>query len=331
MSSTCLIRKCFKYTVIAIFTFGAAMSTHAQAPDGYPNKPIKLVVPFAAAGSTDVVARIVAEGLRSTLAQSVVVENKAGAGGLLGTEAVAQAAPDGYTIGMATVSTLTVNPLVFARGESVVSRVTPVVNLVTMPGVYMVHPKLGVNTFEALIAKAKEQPGKVTVGVPGLGTLGHLMVVALNETYKTEFQIVPYRGAAPAMTDALAGMIDVMPDQLPSAMPHIKGGKLIPLVQTSATRSADLPNVPTFKELGQESLNSLSWFGLVVPKNTPAHIVKTLQDAAVKAVRLPQVRERLKALGAAPTEMDQSKFPEQISQQLRRNKVLVDKAGVKPE
>ncbi len=314
-------------------TASLALHAGAQSADGYPNKPVKLIVPFAAGGSTDVVARVLAEGLRTTLGQSIVVDNKAGAGGLLGTETVAQAVPDGYTVGMATVSTMTINPLLFTRAEGIVAKLTPVANLVTMPAVYMVHPNLGVNTFDAFMTKVKAQPGKVSGAVPGLGTLGHLMLASFNETMKTDILIVPYRGSGPALNDALAGLVQLMPDQLPSAMPHIKSGKLIPLVQASNGRSPELPNVPTFKELGQDGLNQLgiSWFGIVVPKNTPAPIVKRLQEAATKAVRLPDVQERLKALGATPTEMDQGQFPAQIAQQTQRNKVLLDKAGVKPE
>lgn len=333
MPATISKRRALKALAFSALSLSLGLHTGARAADAYPSKPVKLIVPFAAGGSTDVVARLIAEGMRTTLGQSVIVDNKAGAGGLLGTEALAQAAPDGYTVGMATVSTLTVNPSVYTRGQSVVSKVTPVANLVTVPGVYSVHPKLGVNTLDALIAKAKEQPGKISVAVPGLGTLGHLMVASFAETYKIDIQVVPYRGNGPAMNDALAGLVDVMPDQLPSSIAYLKAGKLIPLVQASNGRSPDLPNVATFKELGQDGLNQMgiSWFGLIVPKNTPAPIVKQLQEAATKAVRLPQVRERLKSLGAVPTEMDQSQFPEQIAQQTRRHKVLVEKVGVKPE
>ncbi len=305
----------------------------ARAADIYPSKPIKLVVPFAAGGSTDIVARIIAEGMRSTMGQAIVVDNKAGAGGVIGTEAVAQAAPDGYTIGMATVSTMTINPFLFTRAAGLPAKLTPVANLVNMPAVYMVHPKLGVNTFEAFVAKAKAEPGKISGAVPGLGTLGHLLLASFNDTLKTDIQIVPYRGSGPALNDALAGMVQLMPDQLPSAMPHIKSGKLIPFVQASEARSPELPNVPTFKELGYDNLNQLgiSWFGIVAPKGTPAPIVQRLQEAAVKAAHLPEVQKRLKTVGASPSNMDQSQFPAQIAQESQRNKALLDRLGVKPE
>lgn len=328
-------RLSLKALAIATLTAGAALALPhgAQAADAYPNKPIKLVVPFAAGGSTDIVARVVAEGMRKTLGQSIVVDNKAGAGGLIGTEAVAQAAPDGYTIGMATVSTMTINPSLFTRAEGLVAKLTPVANLVTMPSVYLVHPSLGVNSFDAFLAKLKAQPKQISGAVPGLGTLGHLMLASFNETLKTDIQIVPYRGNGPALNDALAGMVQVMPDQLPSSLAHIKSGKLIPVVLAADSRSPELPDVPTFKELGYNDLNQLgiSWFGIVAPKNTPAPIVQQLQAAAVKAVHLPEVQKRLKALGAAPSDMDPSQFAAQITAQTQRHKVLLDKAGVKPE
>ena len=234
-----------KAVAIAVLAACAALpQAWAQGGDGYPNKPIKLIVPFAAGGSTDIVARIVAEGLRSTLGQAIVVDNKAGAGGVIGTEAVAQAAPDGYTVGMATVSTMTINPFLFTRAEGLPAKLTPVANLVTIPAVYMVHPSLGVKTFDAFVAKARAEPGKISGAVPGLGTLGHLLLASFNDTLKTEIQIVPYRGAGPALNDALAGQVQLMPDQLPSAMPHIKSGKLIPLVIAANGRSPELPTCP---------------------------------------------------------------------------------------
>ena len=267
-------------------------------------------MPFAAGGSTDIVARVIAEGLRSTLGQPVVVDNKAGAGGLIGTESIAQAAPDGYTIGMATVSTATINPSLYTRAARLEGRLLPVANLVTMPSVYMVHPKMGVKDFAGFLARLRAQPGAYSAGVPGLGTLGHLMVASFNETMKTQIQIVPYRGNGPALNDALAGMVQVMTDQLPSAMPQIKGGKLIPVALSGDSRSPDLPDVPTFKELGYAQLNELgiSWFGLVVPAGTPPAIVRQLQEASTKAVRLPEVQKHLKLLGASVTEMDQGRF-----------------------
>lgn len=310
-----------------------ALPLAVHAADNYPSKPVKLIVPFAAGGSTDIVARVLAEGLRTTLGQPVVIDNRGGAGGLIGTEAVAQAPADGYTVGMATVSTMTINPLLYTRAQALGAKLTPVANLVTMPSVWTAHPNMGVNNFADFLAKIKAKPGGYSAGVPGVGTLGHLMLAAFNDTMKTDIQIVPYRGNGPALNDALAGQVQVMTDQLPSALPQIKGGKLVPMAVSATARSADLPDVPTFKELGYDDLNALgiSWFGLVVPKGTPAPIVKKLQEAAVKAAHLPEVQKRLQALGAAATDMDQAKFPAQIAADTQRNKLQLDKAGVKPE
>ncbi|GAB1386286.1 tripartite tricarboxylate transporter substrate binding protein BugE [Melaminivora sp.] len=311
----------------------AAVSLPALAQEAYPSKPIKLIVPFAAGGSTDLVARVIADGMRSTLGQSVVVDNKAGAGGMIGSEAVAQAAPDGYTIGMATVSTATINPSLYSRAAKLDGKLIPVANLVTMPSVYTVHPKMGANNFKDFLAKLRAEPGVYSAAVPGLGTLGHLMVASFNETLKTQMQIVPYRGAGPALNDALAGMVQVMPDQLPSVLPHVKAGKLLPVVLAGHERSPDMPEVPTFKELGYPELNELgiSWFGMVAPAGTPPAMVAKLQEAALKAARLPEVVKRLKDMGAVPTQMEQSRFADQIAAERKRNKELLDRAGVKPE
>lgn len=318
----------------AVAAAAACLTLPAQAQTSdYPSKPLKLIVPFAAGGSTDIVARVLAEGMRQTLGQPVVVDNRGGAGGLLGTEAITQAAGDGYTIGMGTVSTLTINPLLYTRAQTLVPKLTPVANLVTMPSVYMVHPSMGVHNFADFVAKVKASPGQYSGGVPGLGTLGHLMLASFNESMKTQIQIVPYRGNGPALNDALAGVTQVMTDQLPSAMAQIKAGKLLPVVVSADSRVADLPNVPTFKEVGQPGLNQLgiSWFGLVVPHTTPAPIVAKLQKAALEAAQLPSVQKQLTALGAYPTQMDQSTFPAQIAAQTQHHKALLDQAGIKAE
>ena len=323
--------QCLGAATLATLTI--ALPLGAQAADNYPSKPVKLIVPFAAGGSTDIVARVLAEGMRSTLGQPVVVDNRGGAGGLIGTEAVAQAPADGYTVGMATVSTMTINPLLYTRAQGLGAKLQPVANLVTMPSVWMAHPKMGVNNFPDFLAKIRAQPGAFSAGVPGLGTLGHLMLAAFNDTMKTDIQIVPYRGNGPALNDALAGQVQVMTDQLPSALPQIKGGKLIPVALSATARSPDLPNVPTFKELGYDDLNALgiSWFGIVVPKDTPAPIVQRLRQASLEAVQLPDVKEHLRKLGATPTRMDQGQFAAEITAEIQRNKALLDKAGVKPE
>lgn len=311
----------------------AGLVANAAMAAEYPSKPIKLIVPFAAGGSTDIVARVIAEAMRHALGQPVVVDNRGGAGGLIGTEAIASAPADGYTIGMATVSTLTVNPLLYQRAANLSPKLLPVVNLVTMPAVLMVHPNVSANSLAEIVALEKVKPGSISGGVPGHGTLGHLLMASMNDTLHTSIQIVPYRGNGPALNDTLAGSVQMLVDQLPSSLSLVKANKLKPLVIAAAERSPEMPQVPTFKELGYTQLNDLgiSWFGLVVPSNTSKAIVDKIASAAAQAVRRPEVQQQLAKLGAAPSDLGNTTFSAQIAQQLQRNKQLLDKAGVKVE
>ncbi|ART55225.1 ABC transporter substrate-binding protein [Acidovorax carolinensis] len=305
----------------------------ALAQSDFPSKPVKLVVPFAAGGSTDLVARVIADGLRTTLGQAVVVDNRAGAGGLLGTEVVSQAAPDGYTIGMATASTMTVNPALYPRAEAINAKLQPLVNLVSMPSVYMVHPGMGVKDFAGFVTALKAKPNHYSAAVPGVGSLGQLMVESFNDTVGVKMANVPYRGSGPALNDALAGVVQIMPDQIPSAMPHIKSGKLLPVAVASSRRITELPDVPTFKELGYPELNDLgiSWFGLVIPAKTPPAIAEKLRAAAIQAVHAPETLARLQKMGVSLTDGKSEDFPALIATQVKRNRAIVQKAGIKPE
>jgi len=234
---------------------------------------------------------------------------------------------------MATVSTLTVNPLLYQRAANLSPKLLPVVNLVTMPAVLMVHPNVSANSLAEIVALEKVKPGSISGGVPGHGTLGHLLMASMNDTLHTSIQIVPYRGNGPALNDTLAGSVQMLVDQLPSSLSLVKANKLKPLVIAAAERSPEMPQVPTFKELGYTQLNDLgiSWFGLVVPSNTSKAIVDKIASAAAQAVRRPEVQQQLAKLGAAPTDLGNTTFSAQIAQQLQRNKQLLDKAGVKVE
>ncbi len=303
------------------------------AQTDFPSKPVKLVVPFAAGGSTDLVARVIADGMRSTLGQAVVVDNRGGAGGMLGTEAVSLAAPDGYTIGMATASTMTVNPALYPKAEGINAKLQPLVNLVSMPSVYMVHPGMGVKDFAGFITALKAQPGHYSAAVPGIGSLGQIMVESFNDTLGVKMANVPYRGNGPALNDALAGVVQIMPDQIPSALPHLKAGKLLPMAVASAQRVPELPNVPTFKELGYSELNDLgiSWFGLVIPAKTPPAVAEKLRNAAIKAVHAPDTLARLQKMGVSLAEGAPEEFPTLIASQVKRNRAIIQKAGIKAE
>ncbi len=309
------------------------LSLSALADPAFPNKPIKLIVPFAAGGSTDLVARLVAERMHQELGQAVVVDNRGGAGGMMGTEAVALAAPDGYTVGMATVSTLTVNPLFYDKAAATNRELLPLANLVSMPTVYSVHPSLPAKDFAGLVAELRRKPGGYSAGVPGVGSIGHLMLEAFNDQLGVKVVNVPYRGMGAALSDALAGNIQLLPDQLPSALPLIKAGKLLPVAVAAPRRLPELPQLPTLKELGYAELNDLgiTWFGLVVPAKTPPAIAERLRAAALKAVQSPQAAARLQQMGASVVGGDPSSFQALIDTQLKRNRAIVQKANIKVE
>ncbi|WP_137895177.1 tripartite tricarboxylate transporter substrate-binding protein [Ramlibacter sp. 2FC] len=311
------------------------LSLPTLAQPAFPSKPIKLIVPFAAGGSTDLVARVLAERMRQELGQAVVVDNRSGAGGMMGTEAVAQAAPDGYTIGMATVSTLAVNPIFYDKAAATNRQLLPLAKLVSMPSVYSVHPSLPAKDFAGFVAELRRKPGGYSAGVPGVGSIGHLMLEAFNDTLGVKVVNVPYRGMGAALSDALAGTIQLLPDQLPSALPQIRAGKLVPVAVAAPKRLPELPQVPTLKELGYAELNELgiTWFGLVVPAKTPPAVAERLRAAALKAVQSPEAQARLQQMGASVDagSSDGGSFQALIDTQLRRNRAIVQKADIKVE
>jgi tripartite-type tricarboxylate transporter receptor subunit TctC len=308
-----------------------ALSTHAFANADFPVRPVKLVVPYAAGGPTDRIARVVADALRLELGQPVVVDNRGGAGGMVGSEAVANAAPDGYTVGIATVSTLTVNPLFNPRAAAINRQLTPLVQLVSVPGVISVHPSMQVTDFAGFVAALKRAPDTYSAAVAGAGTMSHLLIEALAHTLRVKMLTVPYQGQASAVGDALSGVVQIMPDQLPTALAHIRSGKLIPVVVANDRRLSELPGVPTFKELGYPELNDLatSWFGLVVPVGTPPAIAARLQSAARKAVQRPDSSARLHAMGARVINGDAASFAASVDAQLKRNQAIVQRANIR--
>lgn len=286
----------------------------AQAADTrYPQRPVRLVVPFAPGGSTDIVARLIADAMHASLGQPVVVDNRSGAGGLIGAEAVANAAPDGYTIGLGTTSTLVVNPAMLspsARLEPVKAFV-PVVALASIPSVLSVHPNLGVHNAAQLITLARSRSGQLNIGSAGVGSIGHLIAERINVDFKIKLHHIPYKGQGPVVSSALSGETHVLSDQYPSSAPHVAAGRLTPLAVAAQERLPALPQVPTFKELGYPLLNDLAitWFGIVVPAGTPPAVVLKLNSAANAALQEAAVQERLQtmgvqALGGAPQRLN---------------------------
>jgi tripartite-type tricarboxylate transporter receptor subunit TctC len=298
----------------------------------WPGKPITLIVPFPPGGSTDIIGRVAAEGMAKELGQSVVVDNRGGAGGAIGAKAIADAAPDGYTLGIATISTHVVNPIVRSdlRYDSL-RDFTFISQIAAVPNVVSVHPSVPARTMAEFIAYARANPGKLNFGTPGIGSLGHLIGETFKYSAKVEMAHVPYRGAGPALTDALAGQVQVLFDNLPSSLPHIQAGKLRALAVASGQRVASLPDVPTFAETGQPLVNDPSWFGLIGPAKLPAEVSAKLHSALVATLRQPDKLKRLEETASVPVGSSPEAFRKVVADALDNTRRVVREANLKFE
>lgn len=322
--------------VCAALLLGAAMvgamPARAQgAADGYPQRPIKLVVPFAPGGSTDIVARLIADAMHGPLGQPVVVENKAGAAGLIGAEAVARAQPDGYTIGVGTISTLAVNTVMLKSARHDPLRdFAPITTLAQIPSVFSTHPSLGVGNLQSFIATMRAQPDHYTIGSSGVGSIGHLIAESMNADLGIRMRHIPYKGQGPVVNSALAGETQVLSDQYPSSSQLVQSGKLVPFAVAASQRLQALPQVPTLAEMGYPALNRLAitWFGLVAPAGTPPAVVDRLNQAARQALQSDAVRERLAQLGVQPLGGSPAQFSTLIADTRRQVEQLVEQRQI---
>jgi tripartite-type tricarboxylate transporter receptor subunit TctC len=304
-----------------------AASSHAQ--DGYPNRPITLIVPFAAGGSTDVIGRLVADGLSRVIGQIVVVDNRGGAGGSLGTAAIAKATPDGYTIGMGTASTLAINPATYkSLPFDVLNDLTPIGNIAAVPNIMAVHPGVPAADIRAFIALAKSQPGKLTYASPGHGSVAHLLGEQFKLATGTDLLHVPYRGMGPALNDAVGGQVQVIFDNLPTSLELVRSGRLRAMAISGEKRVAALPDIPTFGEAGVEDANWMAFFGLIAPKDTPAPIVQRLNAELVRVLRIPEIRDRLAAQQAIVVGNSPDAFRAEIAREVARFKRAVAAAKI---
>ena len=282
-------------TLAAFLLIVSASLVHAQT---YPSKPLRFVVPFAAGGGRDLVARTVAAKLTETLGQTVVVDNRAGAAGTIGTDVVAKSPPDGHTLLLGSSGPLAINPTLYAKLPYDAARDFAPVSLVTvMPFVLVVHPTLPVKSVKELIALAKARPNQLNYGSPGSGSTTHLANELLKSMTGIGIVHVPYKGVAPAATDLISGQVQMMSGDLSTLLPHVRSGRMRALAVTGAKRSTLLPQVPTVAEAGVEGYEASGWFGVLVPAATPPAIVERLNSAIAKGLAAPDARERLGALG----------------------------------
>ena len=302
----------------------------AASAQAYPNKPIRLIVPFAPAGTTDIVARIVADQLGKELGQTVIVENRSGGGGSIGADVVAKSAPDGYTLGVATVSTMAVNPA--ANPKIPYNNFTdfiPVTKFVAVANVLTVHPSVPAMTVQELIKLLKANPGKYSFASSGTAGIGHMMGELFMSASGTDMVHIPYKGAGPAVIDVIGGQVPVLFDNLPSSKAQIDAGKMRLLAVASAKRLPAYPNVPTFAEIGMPEVNDPAWYGMVVPAKTPKEIVDKLYAASVKAVNTPAIKEKLSQQGADPVANTPAEFAKDIKIEYDKMKAVVVKKGIK--
>jgi len=295
---------------------------------GYPNKTIKIIAPVQPGGGVDLVARQVADRLGRALGQSIIVDNQSGGGGVVGSMATAKAAPDGYTLMVGYVGTHGTNPAVRKLPYDAVKDFTPIAMVGGTPNILVVPPTVPVSTLKEFIAYVKANPGKLSYGSSGPGTLTHLAMEQLKVTADLDVIHVPYRGIGPAITDILGGQTQALFPGLAAALPHIKAGKMKPLAVTGTKRHPLLPDVPTFEELGYKGFDGVQWYGIVGPANLPAPIVTKLNDEINKLLANPELRERLSSEALEPMPMTPDQFGRYIRDDIAKWSKLAKARGI---
>ncbi len=289
----------------------------------YPDRPVRLVVPYTPGGSTDLIARIVAEPLGRVLGKAVVVENKSGAGGLLGTQELARMAADGYTLGIGTVSTLIILPTVHPKPGYTIGQILPITNIATMPNVLALRPGFPAKDLKELVAVLKADPGKYSYATSGQGSINHMLGESFQQGAGVEINHIPFRGSGPAMQSVMAGQVDILFDQLPSSKTFIDSGKLRLMGMVAPRRLPEYPQVMTMEDAGIKGLTDQAWYGLIAPAKLPPEIHARLASAMKEVMDMPDVRERLSKVGAIPLGNSSRDYAKQIEQETQRMKGLV--------
>ena len=317
-------------TTVAAAAALTAVAPAVWAADNYPSRPVRLIVPFGAGGSTDIVARLLADKMGPILGQAVVIENKGGAGGSIGAAEIAKSAPDGYTIGMATVSTHGANPAIMSKLPYDAKKdFAPITNVMAVPSVFVVHPSVPAQTMKEFIALAKKEPGKYSFASPGTGSLGHANIENFMNLAGIDLLHIPYKGAGQALNDALGGQVNAMTDNLSSSLSNIKAGKLRPLAVLGLTRAEVLPDVPTYTELGYPEMGDGGWFGLVAPAGTPKPIIDKLNAAAHKVMQDPDFQKKQREIAGEGMGNSPEEFAKQIDAAIARYTAVAQRANIK--
>lgn len=296
----------------------------------FPSKPIQLWVPFAPGGSTDLFARTVAEPLGKVLGQTVVVVHKAGGGGVVGAAELARAAPDGYTLGLATLSSAATNPAINPRVPyNPLTDFTPIINMLATPNVLAVHASFPAKDMAGLLKVLRAQPNRYDYASSGMGGIAHLQMELFKSLSKTSVAHIAYSGAGPALRDVVGGQVPIIFDNLPSALPFIQSGRLVPIVVAAPQRLSQLPNVPTFKDVGLEPVNRMAYYGILGPKNLPKEVVDKISAGVKKALQDPGVTKRINDTGSLVVANTPEEFTAQIKAEFEVYKKVVDQQKLK--
>jgi len=318
--------------LLAFSALALSAASGAVLAQGYPNKVIKLQIPFAPGGTTDIIGRVMAEPLGKALGQVVIVENKSGGGGVIGATETARAVPDGYSLGIATVSTTAANPAINPRiPYNPLTDFTPIINIAATPNIIAVHPSFPARNYKEFIAELKKNPGKYSFASSGTGSIAHLQMELYKNLSGTFITHIPYRGSGPALNDTVAGQVLIIFDNLPSTLPFALQKRLIPIVVAAPQRLAALPDVPTFKEVGLEPVNRMAYYGIIGPKDLPKEVVDKVSAGVKKALEDPAVRKRIEDTGSLIVANTPEQFAAQIKAEYDVYKKVVETSNLKLE